>query len=295
MAIKDEFFCIPDECRDQHLVMVPEFAAVFKDRGIRGVGIHEVVEPYEMRRLTFPWHIVLITLSGSAEYECGGKRGTIKANNIWVGPANIPHDYRAIGKWKFISAALFVTEGFSHLEGKVMHRHARFKTTHLTASVEAYLYESLLAGGGATGMVAPLADYISNGILRELMADSSQKINRLFSQLEHLWEMVNAEPGAVWTVAELAKSLNVSTRQFQRLMRRYYDLTAEQMLTRLRMEHARELLSARDLSQTTIAERVGYQSVYAFSKAFKRRFGHPPGSYAKRVLSDDPPGANTAR
>ena len=70
MAIKDEFFCIPDECRDQHLVMVPEFTAVFKDRGIRGVGVHEVVEPYEMRRLTFPWHMVLITLSGSAEYEC---------------------------------------------------------------------------------------------------------------------------------------------------------------------------------------------------------------------------------
>lgn len=287
MAIKDEFFCIPDACRDQHLVMVPEFASVFKERGIRGVGIHEVVEPYEMRRLTFPWHMVLITLSGSAEYECLGETGVMKAGDIWVGPAHASHDYRAAGKWKFISAALFTTEEFVHLEDALMHRGTRFKKSHLAAAVEAYLYESVLAGGKATGMAASLAAYISNGILRELRAEKSQKTNRLFAGLESLWEMVNASPGTVWNVAELAKSMHVSTRQFQRLMQTSYGFPAEKMLRRIRMGHAGELLKGTQFTADEIAERIGYESVYAFSRAFKRYYGIPPGRYRKESSSSE--------
>jgi len=287
VAIKDEFFCIPDECRDQHLVMVPKFAAVFKERGIRGVGVHEVVEPYQMRRLTFPWHMVLITLSGSANYECQGKTGTMKANEIWVGPAHVAHDYRAVGKWKFISEALFMTEEFVHLEAAPVHRHTRFKINHLASAVEAYLYESLLAGGQSTGMVAPLANFISNGILRELRADSQKKTNRLLSRLDNLWEMVNASPGTVWNVADLSQSMNVSTRQFQRLMQANYGFSAEKMLRRIRMEHAAELLKGTQFTADAIAERIGYESVYAFSRAFKRYYGIPPGRYRKDNSSSE--------
>ena len=43
MTISKEHFFIPEACRDHHLVMVPEFANIFKERGIRGVGIHDVV------------------------------------------------------------------------------------------------------------------------------------------------------------------------------------------------------------------------------------------------------------
>ncbi len=285
MAIKEEFFCILEECLDQHLVMAPEFASVFKERGIRGVGLHEVVEPYQIRRLTFPWHMVLITLSGSAEYECQGQTGVIKADEIWVGPAQIPHDYYALDHWKFISAALFVTEDFAHLEEAPMHRHARFKPHHLAAAAEAYLYESLLAGGRTTGLVAPLADFISNGILRELCTENVKKPNRLFSALENLWEMVNASPGTLWSVADLARRIHVSLRQFQRLMQAHYGFSAEQMLCRIRMGHAGELLKDTQFTADTIAESIGYESVYAFSRAFKRYYGIPPGQYRKEHAS----------
>jgi len=35
-----------------------------------------------------------------------------------------------------------------------------------------------------------------------------------------------------------------------------------------------------------VAERVGYASTAAFSKAFKRRFGVAPGVYRRRVRSE---------
>ena len=52
-----------------------------------------------------------------------------------------------------------------------------------------------------------------------------------------------------------------------------------QYLTMWRMQLARKSLSERALSTAAIAERVGYQSEAAFSKAFKRRMGMAPGAW----------------
>jgi AraC-like DNA-binding protein len=53
-------------------------------------------------------------------------------------------------------------------------------------------------------------------------------------------------------------------------------------LTRWRMHLASGLLRDGRLPVREVAERVGYTSTAAFSKAFKRRFGAAPGLYAHR-------------
>tara|TARA_B100000925_G_scaffold281141_1_gene252584 strand:- start:12 stop:875 length:864 start_codon:yes stop_codon:yes gene_type:complete len=282
--INSENFFIPEGCRDQHLVMVPEFATIFKNRGIRGVGIHEVVKGYKIKRLSFPWHMVLIVISGNLKFKKNNLITDINSGDIWIGPANTPHEYWADENCMFISSALFVEEDFYHLEKNITHRKTRFKVSHLFTTVEAYLYESLIAGGKSTGMVAPIADYISNSILREIKTDSMYKTNRLLSSLENLWEKVNAAPGYKWNVKELAEDIYVSTRQFQRLMQTNYGFTAEKMLRKIRMEHASELLKGTNLTVEDISDRVGYESVYAFSRAFRQYYNKPPGAYRKGFL-----------
>ena len=281
MTTEEEYFFIPEGCRDQHLVMVPEFAHVFKERGIRGVGIHEVVSPYRIKRINFPWHMVLLVISGKLMFRDNKEVREILPGEIWVGPAGKSHDYWADEKCTFISAALFVEEGFFHLEKKFTHRKTRFKLMHMATAVEAYVYESLIAGGKSTGMVAPLADYISNAVMREIKTQGVQKTNRLLSSLENLWERVNAAPGFKWNVQELAQDIHVSTRQFQRLMKTNYGFTAEKMLRQIRMEHAGELLKGTQLTVENISEKVGYESVYAFSRAFRQYYQQPPGAYRK--------------
>ena len=281
MKTEEEHFFIPEGCRDQHLVMVPEFASIFKERGIRGVGTHNVVSSYRIKRQSFPWHMVLMIISGKLQYSDNSKIKIIEPGEIWIGPAGVPHDYWAEDKCSFISAALFVEEGFHHLEKKLTHRKTRFKISHLSTAVESYLYESLIAGGKTTGMVAPLADYISNFILRELKTEDVKKTNRLLSCLENLWENVNAAPGYKWNVNELASNINVSTRQFQRLMQTNYGFTAEKMLRKIRMDHAGELLKGTQLTVEDISDKVGYESVYAFSRAFRQYYDLPPGTYRK--------------
>src|SRR5262249_12727531 len=54
-------------------------------------------------------------------------------------------------------------------------------------------------------------------------------------------------------------------------------------LTRARMQEAARRLVASSDSQATIAGAVGYSSEFAFSKAFRRELGVPPGQYRKRA------------
>ena len=278
-----EYHCIPDTCRDQHLPMAPRYASPFRDHGIRGLGLHEAEPPYEVRRLSFPWHLALITVSGHAEFECLGEVGVMEPGQIWVGPLETAYQYKAQDDWKFISAALYRTHEFVHLEGKMLHRDLSHSAEPIIYAMEAYLQESAATKGPGATAPTGLATYISEAIVRELKDGQFPGGNRVRLRLTHVWEEVNANPGAEWNLPALAKRMHVSVRQFQRIMKENYDVTAEGLLMRIRMEHARELLSSTDMTMVMVADRIGYQCVFAFSKGFRRHFGMPPGAYRKAV------------
>ena len=54
-------------------------------------------------------------------------------------------------------------------------------------------------------------------------------------------------------------------------------------LSRWRMHLATMLLRNEQLTVSGIAERVGYESEAAFSKAFRRPFGTSPGVYRRKA------------
>jgi AraC-like DNA-binding protein len=56
-------------------------------------------------------------------------------------------------------------------------------------------------------------------------------------------------------------------------------------LTRWRVVLAAHLLRNGEPNLGRIAERVGYESEAAFSRAFKRQFGVPPGAWRRSGLS----------
>lgn len=281
MSFTKEYFNIPDSCRDQHLPMAPRYAKPFRDHGIRGVGLHEMVTPYEIRRLNFPWHVALFTFQGEAEYECLGTTGTIEAGQVWVGPFETKYRYLAKGEWKFVSAALYNTHQFAHLEGRIFHQDLSYSLEPVVYAIEAYLQESAATKGPGSEIPIGLSTYISKAIVRDLQDGQGGSLNRNRLRLSQLWEEVNANPGYEWKLSILAKKMHVSVRQFQRLMQENYSLTAEGMMMRIRMEHARELLCATDLTIGMISERVGYLCPFAFSKAFKRYFSLPPATYRR--------------
>ena len=57
-----------------------------------------------------------------------------------------------------------------------------------------------------------------------------------------------------------------------------------------RLQLAAQQLKASELPTKTIADRAGYESEAAFSRAFKRRFGLPPGEWRRQQHGSAPAG-----
>jgi AraC-like DNA-binding protein len=88
--------------------------------------------------------------------------------------------------------------------------------------------------------------------------------------------LFHAEPGRDWSVAAIAAEVRLSRSAFSRRFSRAMGEPPMAYLTRLRMTIAAELLRDSELPVQAIARRVGYDSVFAFSAAFKRTLGDAP-------------------
>jgi AraC-like DNA-binding protein len=82
---------------------------------------------------------------------------------------------------------------------------------------------------------------------------------------------------------QIAGAASFSPYHFIRLFRRAFDQTPHQYLTQRRIEQAKLLLAAGELSVTEVCFAVGFQSLGSFSSLFHRSVGHPPKIYRARV------------
>jgi AraC family transcriptional activator of mtrCDE len=93
--------------------------------------------------------------------------------------------------------------------------------------------------------------------------------------------------GGPWTLDALAARANASRASLVRMFQKLAQRPPLEFLCELRLELARRKLATSSLPLGEIAAEVGYQSESAFSRAYRRRFGVPPGearaSAAKRA------------
>lgn len=80
-------------------------------------------------------------------------------------------------------------------------------------------------------------------------------------------------------LSAIAAECHVSENYLCRLFQEYDQQTPYQFLSRLKMAHAASLLTNRELLVKEVAERVGYDDPYHFSKSFKRVYGLSPGVF----------------
>lgn len=80
---------------------------------------------------------------------------------------------------------------------------------------------------------------------------------------------------------KLSDAAGMSEVHFRRLFTGVFGVTPSQYLTAVRVREAKALLSSGSCTITEIAERVGYSSVYYFSRAFRRECGVTPSDFRK--------------
>lgn len=82
-----------------------------------------------------------------------------------------------------------------------------------------------------------------------------------------------------WTIAALADAVGISRSALVERFTRYLSEPPMSYLARWRLQLAAQSLERTSRSVAEIAGDVGYESEAAFNRAFKRKFGQPPGRY----------------
>ena len=101
------------------------------------------------------------------------------------------------------------------------------------------------------------------------------------TKLAAAMRLMHDDPSRSWTVEELAKKAALSRSAFFERFTAAVGLRPMEYLLAWRMALAKDLLRRGDAAISTVAERVGYGSASAFSTAFSRYVGQPPGRYAR--------------
>jgi AraC-like DNA-binding protein len=84
---------------------------------------------------------------------------------------------------------------------------------------------------------------------------------------------------------QLARNLGLSLSGFRKQFRKITGLPPGQYLQQIKINKACELLRQTVLSVGEISVRLGFESIYYFSRIFKHKTGLAPSDYRKQSLS----------
>jgi AraC-like DNA-binding protein len=146
--------------------------------------------------------------------------------------------------------------------------------------------ESLASRPGGESTLAKLAELMFVEALRRYVANLSPGGKGWLAAVRdaHVGRalaLLHREPERAWTVDKLAREVALSRSA---LAERFAALVGEppmQYLMRWRLALAARTLRAGREAVARVAERSGYESETAFSRAFKREFGMPPAAWRK--------------
>ncbi len=147
------------------------------------------------------------------------------------------------------------------------------------------LFEMQSPSQGSAVMVARILDLIFIQILRAWAAGTDAEPNWLAGALDPqigpALSAIHRYPGHDWTVEELARACSLSRSAFAAQFVARVGKPPATYLGRVRLDTATDLLRDTSLSVALIAEKVGYASEAAFSRAFKHRYGTPPARWRR--------------
>jgi len=163
----------------------------------------------------------------------------------------------------------------------------------LRPMLEAMARESQARRAGFAGILARLADVVSALIVRGWVecgcGDATGWVQALRDpKLAGVLLAMHRDPGRNWSVAELAAVMGASRSAFAERFLAVTGMTPLRYLAELRMRLAAQWIGRDREPIEAVALRLGYGSLAAFSRAFKRVAGRPPGALRAQARAAEP-------
>lgn len=272
-----------NDVQEQHNI----FAAVQNDLfpllslSVMTIGEFRSGENYLTEREGYNCYLLIYTISGCGKLVYHGKTFSVKPDTVMLIDCNEWQQYRT--------------------DGKSWH----FRFVHFTGTAAAYLYENITAGDR---FVIPVRDTVTfRAALSELFScprvvlpqdflkcsdalgeafalllderNSEENHVRPRARILRAKEIIEKNYAKPLSLDELAAECYLSKFYFVRLFRLHTGFSPGAYLRSFRITQAQNFLKSTDSSVEEIAERVGYEDVSAFIRAFRQVTGLTPNQF----------------
>jgi AraC-like DNA-binding protein len=135
----------------------------------------------------------------------------------------------------------------------------------------------------ATSLLANVAGLSLNNAMPRPASASRLLHDDTFRRLCRARDLLVAEYQSQVPLDQAAREACLSPFHFHRLFRTTFGETPHDFLTRMRMDRARRLLAAGEMTVTEVCFDVGYSSLGSFSSKFQALAGRNPSEYQREV------------
>lgn len=116
-------------------------------------------------------------------------------------------------------------------------------------------------------------------ILHSIIQGVAQTKSRVHRQLQKAVQYIHENYNRRISLEHLSKLSLLSVFYFERVFKKTYAVSPIKFQMQIRMNKAKEMMLESNYYLSDIAEKVGYSSVHAFSKAFKKMEGLSPSEF----------------
>ncbi len=247
----------------------------------------EICTPtYRIDRKSFEYHVVEFVFSGNWKLESGGRSEDLRPGALFAYGPGDAYTLAAGRGGELIK--YFVT--FSGRDaGKMLEdcglSGARVRYVQQMRWIHDLFEQLLDCVGLGPELAAEIGNRLSELILLRVRSDAWSCDARQSDSLQtysRCRTFIQENYLDVGSVDAIANRCNVDPAYLARLFKRFGTERPLQLLTRLKTNHAADLILRRGYNVTQAGSAVGFPDPYHFSRVFKRLHGVPPGSLRTR-------------
>ena len=246
---------------------------------------------YHIRRSagTRDW-LITYTLGGQGRYRVGSFIYNCRPGEVVTLAPGISHDYATANPampWEFYWAHFNLRLGWANwLQRAEIHPglHVLFISDRATRRRLKQTFKRLVQDSRSSSLFQD--DLAQNGLEEFLILaarQAEQTARHLDARVEVVLRCLEENLSASVTIVELAELVSLSPSRLAHLFKEQMGDSIIELHLKLRLRHASHLLerTARPIGE--IAEEVGFQSPFHFSRQFKIYYGMSPSAYRRKT------------
>ena len=226
-------------------------------------------------------YVMAFSADGFVTYETGGTRISAGQNDVCIFP---PGNVRSgiadrVHPWHFVSVNFDLT----FKKGSKTDFHSKMiYVPAVSGDVHGLFFTLSKVWAGKEPLYRLKSRTIVQEILIRLLTAEIESAAPRHQQLDFAKQYIQENFTHDISLELLAREAGFSLSHFRKLFTEYYGKSPKQYIIYLRLNKAKDLLSANEFNVSETAQMCGFKNVFYFSDLFKKTFGLPPKAFKEQ-------------